>query len=1657
MPEQFGKLVESWPRARSASLGLRRLGGLLGLLALVVLASAGLARAEGITNGGDDLRDGWYPEQSSLTPQLVSGGTFGQLWSASVEGSVYAQPLYFNGKVLIATEKNKVYSLNSATGAMNWSQPLSLGTPWNPNDLTCGDLTPSIGITATPVIDTATNTAYLTHKTYVSGTSGAARWYMDAVDLSSGTEKAGFPVELGGAAQNQPSMTFNPTNELQRPGLLLLNGVVYAGFGSHCDRNSWQGWVFGVSTAGQVKARWVDVPSGTGGGIWMSGSGLVSDGTGTLLLSTGNGGSPTTPAAAGSPPASLGESVVRLAVQSDGTLKAVNFFAPYNARELDEKDLDFASSGISALNDNYFGTLTYPHLAVAAGKEGYVYLLNREALGGFQQGSGGGDKVLQRIGPYGGVWSRPGVWPGEGGWIYLPSAFSGGALRVYKYGLSGSGEPTLSLQGTSSDAFGFSSSAAVITSSATTAGSALVWLVWTSGASGEGGQLRAYNPVPVAGHPVLRWSAPIGTSSKFATPGVGGGRIYVGNREGKVIGFGAPVTAPLTGPATEFPTTTLGTSSEKTVTLTASAGLTVNKVTSTSSQFSVTSTTPALPATLSSGQTIQVGVKFTPTQTGPVGGALSAETSQGSASFSLSGTGQASGADLTTSPPTIAFGGIAVGETSSGSATFSNAGSAPLKINAEKVPAAPFAASGMPAVGSEIAPGASVTVTVTYHPTAEGSFHDELGLETTGGNGTVPVSGSAGPPGVLKITSEKNEFGEVAVGKTATKSFTISNVGGTNVSITKSKPPSGGEFAATTTLPEGTTIAPGQTVTEKVTFAPTAGGAASGLWVINGDDSTGLHEVTFSGLGTATVGKTSVGASSDYFVAERKRVNSYAVPSAGAVSKLSIYLSPTGTAGQQVLKGLIYADSSGAPGALVGSSQPVTFSNTSATGWYDLAFSSPVKLATGNYWIGVITGASAGIAGFRYDNVANSRVYNNNSYAAGPTNPFGAVTTDGEQTSLYATYVPSTGPAVPLNTAPPTITGTAQQGQTLTEHHGTWTNEPTGYAYQWQQCDSSGNTCTAIASATVQTYVLGAEDVAHTIRVQETASNSSGPSSPASSNATVAITSQAPSKVTAPTITGTAQQGQTLTEHHGTWTNEPTGYAYQWQQCDSSGSTCTAIASATGQTYVLGAEDVAHTIRVQETASNSFGSSSPVSSSATAAVTPPAPSNVSAPTITGTAQQGQTLTEHHGTWTNTPTSYAYTWLQCDSLGTSCLAISGATAQTYVPVAGDVGHTLEVQETASNVSGPGAAATSNATATVTGAPVPVNTSVPTITGTAQQGQTLTEHHGSWTNEPTSYAYQWQQCDTSGNSCKAISSATSQTYVARGEDVSHTISVQETASNVSGPGAAVTSSATAAVTGVPVPVNTSVPTITGTAQQGQTLTEHHGSWTNEPTSYAYGWLQCDSLGTSCLAIPGAASQTYVPTNGDVGHTLEVQETASNAGGASSPSTSATTAVVTAAPPSTFGKTAVGGASDYFVAERKRVNRYALASAGSVSKLSIYLSPTGTAGQQVLKGVIYSDSSGVPGSLLATSQQMTFASTSATGWYDLSLSPPVKLAAGSYWIGVITGATAGIAGFRYDNVTGARDYNSNSYAAGPTNPFGAVTTDGEQTSLYATYTPG
>src|SRR5205823_1300793 len=209
---------------------------------------------------------------------------------------------------------------------------------------------------------------------------------------------------------------------------------------------------------------------------------------------------------------------------------------------------------------------------------------------------------------------------------------------------------------------------------------------------------------------------------------------------------------------------------------------------------------------------------------------------------------------------------------------------------------------------------------------------------------------------------------------------------------------------------------------------------------------------------------------------------------------------------------------------------------------------------------------------------------------------------DDDQMSLYASYTTQTASSPPANTAPPGISGTAQQGQTLTETHGTWTNEPTSYSYQWQQCNSLGEGCLPISGAISQTYVPTAADVEHTLRVQETASNSGGASSPASSAQSAVVKPAAPTNTALPAISGSAQAGQTLTASNGSWSGEPTSYAYQWQRCNSSGGSCAAITGATAQTYPAPPAALRTSLRVADTASNSGGASSPASSAQTAVV-----------------------------------------------------------------------------------------------------------------------------------------------------------------------------------------------------------------------------------------------------------------------------------------------------------------------------------------------------------------------------------------------------------------------------------------------------------------------
>ncbi len=645
-------------------------------------------------------------------------------------------------------------------------------------------------------------------------------------------------------------------------------------------------------------------------------------------------------------------------------------------------------------------------------------------------------------------------------------------------------------------------------------------------------------------------------------------------------------------------------------------------------------------------------------------------------------------------------------------------------------------------------------------------------------------------------------------------------------------------------------------------------------------------------------------------------------------------------------------------------------------------------------------------------------------------------------------------PGKPTNVQPPKIEGTTQSGQTLTASNGEWTESPTSFTYQWLRCNSSGESCAAISGAKEKTYSGGSADVGSTLKVSVTAKNTAGETA-ATSAASAVISASKPVNKELPTISGTAQTGQTLTASNGEWTESPTKFAYQWQRCNESGTNCAAISGATEHTYLVTEADVGSTLKIAVSATNATGTSAPALSAQAAFVPPSRPKMKELPKISGAAETGQTLTASNGEWTEKPTTYTYQWERCDSSGAKCVAIALATTHTYTAVSADLGSTLRVVVTASNGVGVSEPATSEHTPVVAPASPPSNVVLPQAEGTAQIGQTLTASDGEWTESPTKYVYQWQRCNSGGTSCSAMSGATEKTYKAATADVGSTLRVAVTASNTAGSSSPVSSEHTAIVLPSP-PVQTGTPpVISGTAEVGQTLTASNGEWTESPTKYAYQWQRCNSGGTSCAAISGATEKTYKAATADVGSTLRVAVTASNAAGPSSPASSEHTAVIQSAQaPQTFGTTTVGGSSDTFAANRKRVNRYALSTAGSVSKLSIYLAPTSNSGQQLIEGVVYAESAGAPTTLLGTSTPLTFKSTNVAGWYELNFATPLSLAAGNYWIGIITGESSGVAGFRYTSVTNSRDYNTNTYTSGPSNPFGTPTTDSEEMSIYATY---
>jgi hypothetical protein len=397
-----------------------------------------------------------------------------------------------------------------------------------------------------------------------------------------------------------------------------------------------------------------------------------------------------------------------------------------------------------------------------------------------------------------------------------------------------------------------------------------------------------------------------------------------------------------------------------------------------------------------------------------------------------------------------------------------------------------------------------------------------------------------------------------------------------------------------------------------------------------------------------------------------------------------------------------------------------------------------------------------------------------------------------------------------------------------------------------------------------------------------------------SAPAATAAERAAPGNTAAPTIVGDVQQGSGVAASTGAWSNTPTSFSYQWLRCDPS---CSAIAGATGETYIATSSDTGNTLKVTVTATNGDGSTSRDSAASTVDALPSgAPASQAPPTISGTAKQGQTLTAASGSWSGG--TFSYQWQRCDTTGASCSSIGSATGSTYTVAAGDIGSTVRVKVTATSGSA-SSTAESAKTAVVSTGSAPANTSKPTISGNLVQGESLTAGNGSWSGDtPITYSYQWKRCNSSGSSCSNVGSNSS-SYTLVSGDVSHTMEVVVTATNGVGASAA-TSDHTALVASPAKPSNTSAATVSGNLAQNSTLTVNPGSWSGTlPITFAYQWQRCDSNGNHCGSISGATGSTYKLTSSDVGHRLRVYVTAKNSIGSTS-AYSKTTSVVGAIAP-------------------------------------------------------------------------------------------------------------------------------------------------------------
>jgi hypothetical protein len=366
-----------------------------------------------VTYHYDNLRTGQNANETILTPANVNSARFGKLGEFAVIGKVDAQPLYLSNVFIpgvgtrnvlyVATEHGCVYafdeeSISGNTGKALWITSTSMSGEIPSDNRGCGQVTPEIGVTSTPVIDRRRGAIYVVAVSKTAGGNYLHR--LHALDLTTGVELFGGPTLITasypgtGAGSSGGDVVFDPSAYNERPGLLELNGTIYTTWGSHCDQGAYTSWVmaFSADTLKQTGALNL-TPNGNDGGIWMSGASPAADQAGNIYFILGNGTFDTALNSSGFP--SRGDCGNCFAkISSSFPLALLDYFTPSNTVVQSSQDLDFGSGGPLLLPDLIDGTGATRHLAVGSGKDSKIYVFDRDNMGKF---NAGGDAVYQEI------------------------------------------------------------------------------------------------------------------------------------------------------------------------------------------------------------------------------------------------------------------------------------------------------------------------------------------------------------------------------------------------------------------------------------------------------------------------------------------------------------------------------------------------------------------------------------------------------------------------------------------------------------------------------------------------------------------------------------------------------------------------------------------------------------------------------------------------------------------------------------------------------------------------------------------------------------------------------------------------------------------------------------------------------------------------------------------------------------------------------------------------------------------------------------------------------------------------------------------------------------------------------------------------------------